>query len=759
MFWKYPLRVPTFYSSTNQWTYTTFESKKEHLDYTKSQFRMPKAKDDDLGYDIQDASLFQMEGLKYASTVTRPNFEGGYYTRAIKGTSKWKQYWATEKEKVLNGAIIDGVFIPPFYYWYLNYCPIYDAVAKVTCLPNVWDGDLWYFHYCMLCILSGRHIGGIKGRQKGYTFKHMAILYWSYCWFERSVNTVGAIFEDLVLKSWKFIEGYRKHINSYTAWKRGPVIAKELKWYERTYGTDNIPYGLDSKLAGVTFKQSPSKDVGGSQTFFNYEEPGVSPTILETLEFVRPALERGSETTGVIIANGSVGDLEDAEGIKTIFYNPDDYNFYPVPNVWDEKSGIKECCIFISEAYNMIGVDDETGRPFMDHNGNSDVKLAMRWIARQAEKTKNSTKRSELKQLALSQKCTSPEQAFAQRALGEFPIELLRKQQERIQIKEKENKWEFKPQKGLLYENAEGRVALEKTTSREHEYPIKPDWEDKRGVCTMYEPPDENAEFYTYFACVDAIEVDQTDTSLSVASLDIFKTSIEVTYKDANGKLQTRIEGDKLVFTYRGRFDTAERTNQQMWLALKMYNAFCYAERNKPNFINYMRRIGKAERYLAKESDVPLFKDLNIKNGNLNNNSKFGFHKGDNTEIWKLFKASVKEYFFTEYGRNTFMKGEEEITLKIFTGIDKIDDYWLLEEFIQYVEIDGKIKGNYDRLVSFMGALFICKVYQQNRFIKRRSEIKEEKSENVVRQPRSINMLGGGIRAPRPFKGKPRSML
>lgn len=762
MFWTYPLRVQTYYSATNQWTFTEFANKQEHLEFCKQQFRMPKTFDDDLGYNIQDSSLFQTEGLRYAATVTKPNFEGGYYTRAIKGTHKWKTYWANEKDKVLKGVIIDGIFLPPFYYWYLNFCPIYDDVAKKRRLPDVWDGDLWYMHYCMVCILHGRHIGGIKGRQKGYSFKHMAILYWSYCWFEGSVNTVGGYMEDLVKKSWRFLEGYRNHINRYTAWKRGPTIAKTLEWYERTLGVDNITYGLDSKLVGVTFKQSSSNDVGGSQTFFNYEEPGVSPTILETLEFVRPALEKGSETTGIIIANGSVGDLDDAQGIKSIFYSPSDYNFHPVKNIWDKKSGIEECCIFISEAYNMIGTDDLTGQPFMDKNGNSNVKLALAWIARQEEKIKKSTQRAELKQLRLSQKCTSPEQAFAQRALGEFPIELLRKQQERILLKEKENSWDFKPIKGLLYEDDKGKVYMESANSpQEHEYPIKPDWEDKRGVCTMYEPPDENPEMFTYFACVDAIEVDQTDTSKSVASLDIFKTAVEVTYEDPKDKkIKTRIEGDKLVFTYRGRFETAEQTNHQLWLAIKMYNAFTYAERNKPNFINYMRRIGKAERYLAKEQDVPVFKDLNIKNGNATNNSKFGFHKGDNTEIWKYFKATAKEYFFAEYGRNTFMKGDVEQTLKIFTGIDRIDDYWLLEEFCQYVEVNGKQKGNYDRLVSFMGALFICKVYQQNRFIKRRNDVPKKQEDQTYRPPRSINMLGGGMNTySNGRSGKRRSML
>ena len=758
---EFPLKIQTYNSENQQWGTVDFETIKDFILFVRDQF-----KESPEHYKYKDSKAFQIEGIKYSEVAKRSgraNFEGGYYTKFVRGTHGWKQYWRNEKDKVLKGVIVDGTYLPPFYYWYLNFCPIYDDIQKRKRLPDVWDGDLWYMHYVMLAILLGKHVGGVKGRQKGYSYKHMAIIYWSYSWFENSVNTVGGYDEKLVKKSWRYLESYRKHINTYTAWKRGPVQPKSLEWNEVTMGQDNNPYGLQSILKGVTFEQSASNDVGGAQTFFNYEEPGVAPTLLDTLEFIRPAVEKGTITTGTIIACGSVGELEDAEGLKEIFYNPEDNNFLGVKNIWDKNIDAtnETCCIFISEAYNMFGVDDVTGEPFMDEHGHSNVALALNWISRQEEKIKKSTKSAERKQLQLSQKCISPEQAFAQRKLSEFPVELLRKQQERIKLKESTDSWEFKPIKGL-YEESDGKYILNtRNLPPEHGWPINPEWEDKRGVWTIYEPPDENAEFYTYFASVDAIEVDETSTSSSIASVDIFKTAVEVTYKDKNGKIQKRIEGDKLVATYRGRFKTARETNMQIWMGLSRYNAFTYPERNKPNFINFMREIGKAEKYLAREQDVPLFKDLNIKNGNAVNNSKFGFHKGDNSEIWKYFKAYAKEYFHTEYSRNTVDIKGEEVAMKIFTGIDRIDDYWLLEEFIQYREVKGKIKGNYDRLVSFLGALFITKIYQQNRFIKRRSEIVDQTPKQQYVQPKRISMLGGSFNTNTPYRkpGKSKSML
>lgn len=413
MFWKYPLTIQSYNSTTNEWGSYTFETQQSQIDYINQQFKVPGE------YNLTNTKMWKETGNVYTESqrlTGRPNFEGGKYHLFSNGSAKHNQWKEKEKDKIKNGVMYDGWFIPPFYHWYLNFCPIYDDFAKIKRFGDVWDSDYWYMQYCMLAILQGKHIGGVKGRQKGYSYKHMAILYWSYCWFESSVNTIGAYDEKLVKKSWRFLEGYRAHINSTTSWKRGPTIPKSLEWNESQMDENNTPQGNMAILKGVTFKQTSDNDVGGSTTFFNYEEPGVSPTILETLEFVRPSLEKGSVTTGIIIACGSVGNLEDAEGLKTIFYNPEDNNFLAVENIWDEgENKGKPCCIFISEAYNMIGTDLETGKRFFDEDGNSDVKFAMEWITKKKEQYKNSTKKAELKQLAISQKCTSPEGAFKEK--------------------------------------------------------------------------------------------------------------------------------------------------------------------------------------------------------------------------------------------------------------------------------------------------------------------------------------------------------
>jgi hypothetical protein len=719
--WQFPLKIQKLDTSKEGIEYVTFEKEEDFEKYVRSQFKLPGK------YNLKNTKRWQDAGMQYANSVSKPNFEGGQYTKSIKGTHKYKQFWSNEKEKVKNGVIIDNIYIPPFYYWYLNFCPIYNDVIGKKMFGHVWDSDLWFFHYITLCMVTGKHACIVKTRQRGYSFKIMSLLYWSYCWFESSVNTIGAYKEEYTVKSWRFLEFYRKHLNSgATAWKRGPIVPKSLEWYERTPLVDGGYVGLDSKLSATTFKVSPENGVGGSQTIFFYEEAGVAPTLLQTLGYIRPALEKGNKTTGLIICSGSVGDLDDAEDIKEVFYDPDSHNFLGIENIWDdnEMNG-KSCGLFVSEAYNLEG--------FIDSEGNSDVEKATEFVKKNNEAIK-SKKRKDLAQLDISQKPLSPKEAFAQRKSSEFPIDELLAQQERIKIKDKENKWKFKPVKCTLEEDESGKVKL-KTTNlpEEHKYPIVPDWEDKRGVVTIYEMPEENPKWLTNFAGIDTVEVDVTTTSHSVMTVDIYKRMVKVKYRDTDGKIKTRVEGGKIVATYRGRHNPVEKSNEQAWLLIKMYNAFSYVERSKPNFINYMKRNGRAEKYLAKESDVPVFKDLNVNSGL--SASNYGFIISPQNNMWKILKSNVKEYFQTEFDRREKPDGE---VLKIYNGIDRTDDYWLIEEYVRYNE-----KDNFDRIVSHGAAITIGKVYESEFGIPTINEVKEEPKEQIYIPPKKISMLGG----------------
>ena len=151
--------------------------------------------------------------------------------------------------------------------------------------------------------------------------------------------------------------------------------------------------------------------------------------------------------------------------------------------------------------------------------------------------------------------------------------------------------------------------------------------------------------------------------------------------------------------------------------------------------------MGRAERYLAKEADVPINKDLNVDTHM--SNSSYGFILSNNNKMWSILKNSVKEFFATEFDR---VENKDGQVFKTFTGIDRTDDYWLLEEYIQFTEKFG----NYDRIISHSAALTIGKFYENEFGISTVNEVKEEKK--VVRyEPKEINLLGSSHRGRKPY--------
>jgi hypothetical protein len=734
-------KIPTFDCITKQWSYTDFDNQAQFSDYLDGLWN------DECDYKFDEDSL-------YFNQTGRFFTENGYYTDLPKKTKERKEFWKTEGEKCVRGVIYKGRnsewYLTREYYMMLNYLLISNKEKGDTdTFVDIRDAQYHLALYEKRAEVHNKHSLLVKKRQMASSLFHCAKVLNKY-WFDR--NSICKIFasdntfintEDGI---WKFFNKYRDFLNEYTDWYRASLPDEEFSWMQRRevkIDGQKFYKGRKSVISGISLKVSAQKGVGGTCTYGYHEEAGIAPKLDATYRFFKPAVESGIYTTGMFIAAGSVGDLKDCIPLKGYMYSPTANGFLAVTSTWVTKERVPtQVGLYIPEHWGMPG--------FIDEYGNSKVMEAYEYLRKKYRDMKADPKVSPQDyQREISQKPIFLDDAFRHRDVSYFPVVLLENQQERIDLKNRENKWLFKPQKGLL-EEKDGKIILRHTdVGPEHQYPIKPEWPDKRGVVTIYEPPEENNEFYTYFAGVDTIEADETTTSDSVFSMDIFKTAIEVEYLDKkDGKIKRRIEGDKLVATYRGRFDSADKTNEQGWLLLKKYNAFAFVERSKPNFINYMMKMGRAERYLAKESDVPMFRDLNVDKGTTK--SKFGFIISAHNEMWKYLKSYAKEYILAEYGY--IYKANSEEVIKVIRGVDKMDDFWLCEELIQFNE-----GGNFDRVVSFAAAVMIAKIYQQNRIIKRRSEVDKPKQREYI-VPKVYDLLGGKTKKTN-SKNKSRSFI
>jgi hypothetical protein len=121
-FFEFPLKVPTYNSKNDSWDETIFENQQDFTDYVQSQFKIPGE------YNLKNTYKWKEMATRYEKSCTRPNLEGGYYSNTVKGSSAYFKFWNFEKEKCKKGVIFDNIYVPPFYYFYLNYCPFQDDV-------------------------------------------------------------------------------------------------------------------------------------------------------------------------------------------------------------------------------------------------------------------------------------------------------------------------------------------------------------------------------------------------------------------------------------------------------------------------------------------------------------------------------------------------------------------------------------------------------------------------------------------------------
>ena len=84
-------------------------------------------------------------------------------------------------------------------------------------------------------------------------------------------------------------------------------------------------------------------------TYFFHEEAGIAPKMNQTFEYIRPAMTSGMMTTGMFIAAGSVGDLDQCEPLKQMILNPAGNDIYAVEtNLMDDKGTIGQLWIVYS---------------------------------------------------------------------------------------------------------------------------------------------------------------------------------------------------------------------------------------------------------------------------------------------------------------------------------------------------------------------------------------------------------------------------
>lgn len=725
--------IPTYDGLTGNWYETKYEDKNEFVKYLTSIFKEPGQ------YEFDEVALkFNEEANKFN--------RDGVYTIAPFRSKDFINYWDDQKNKCRSGVIYKGLngaewYLTRDYYMWLNFLPIYDKEEKKYGFAKVRDAQYHMALYECLAELNHKHVAILKKRQIASSYFHMGKLINTYWFEEGSICKIGASLKDYINDkgSWKFLDEYANFLNEHTAWYRPSNPNKVLLWEQKIEvrtGGRKMNKGLMSKIQGMSFEKDATTGVGGPVSYFFHEEAGIAPKMDKTYEYIRPAMSSGQMTTGMFIAAGSVGDLDQCEPLKQMILNPKANDIYDVEtNLIDADGTIGNAGLFIPEQWSMP--------PFIDDYGNSLVEKALAAILEEREKWKKDLT-PEQYQLRISQKPTNIQEAFAYRKASIFPTALVSQQIKQIEDGEY-------PQELIDLERDLNGGIVAKRSNRIPitEFPISKKTEDKRGVLCVYERPAENSSFGTYYASIDPVGEGKTTTSESLCSIIVYKNPVEVTRETETG-VESFIEHDKIVATWCGRYDDLNKTHEQLENIIEWYNAWTIVENNISLFIQYMISRRK-QKYLVPKNQILFLKDIG------SNKSVYAEYGWKNTGT--LFKNHMISYAIQFLTEEIDVDTRDDGTVdKITYGVTRIPDKMLLKEMMAYYP-----GLNVDRLVSFAALVSFAKVQQSNRGYAKRVEKQQEnlhKTDNLYKLNMSpFRHIGGsrsggsGIKKPRnPFK-------
>ena len=689
------LEVPTYDAVTKEWTTTVFDTKEEYVKFLWSVFKEPGK------YEFDETSLiFNKEARAFNKTKV--------FCVAPFRSKDYIAYWDDQKIKCRNGAIYKNGkktwFLTRDYYMWINFLPIYNKeVAKFT-FPDVRDAQYHMALYEEIAKHSSKHAAILKKRQIASSYFHAGKMINLFYFEEGAINKMAGSLKDYINEkgTWRFLEEYRNFLNTHTAWYRPCNPDKVLNWEQKievNQGGKKRDVGLKSVIFGLALEKDPTNGVGGPCTLFFHEEAGIAPKMNETIEYLLPAMKSGMTYTGMFVAAGSVGDLEQCEPLKEMIMNPISKDVLAVTtNLINAEGEIGECGLFIPEQWSMI--------PCIDEYGNSLVDKALEMILAEREEWKRNLKPEDY-QLRISQKPINIEEAFAYRKVSKFPLHLVTKQIRRIEDQEY-----FREFVDLHRDETGKIVAKESRKLPISEFPISPKTVDKEGVIVVYERPVKDPQFGMYYASIDPVSEGKTTTSDSLCSIFVYKTAQEITKHEADGSIEQHIERDKIVASWCGRFDDLNKTHERLEMIIEWYNAWTIVENNISLFIQYMISRRK-QKYLVPKSQILFLKELS---SNTNVYQEYGWRN-----VGTLFKTNLISYAiqFLEEELDTETMTDGTI-VKTTYGIERIPDIMLLKEMAAYKE-----GLNVDRLVAFCALVAFAKVQESNRGYSKRVEREE----------------------------------
>lgn len=556
----------------------------------------------DADYFRQSALYFLKEGV-YTKLIPNPN-----------PNSEYRRFWDREIDRCYNGLLreSDGMWIPGYLYWFLNYCPMmineYQKGKKKAIRKEgfglFFEGIWLRYLYLNDAREEGHHAAELakRGCSKSYSLASIMsknLIIGESVETQRRNITVLTAYQKEYLRDdkdgtlSKFVPTL-SHLSKYTPFPRLMIkqSSNEMTWqmgYKDEYGKLQ---GSLNMVMGASAKDDSDK-LRGKRGWILFEEFGNFSGLLELYDVTRKSVEDGDFTFSLMYLVGTANNKEsNFQSAKTLLYAPSSYNIKEVKNVYDKKGQGKDYFAYFFPAYlNRAGCFNE--------DGISDVVMALLQILNNRYKAKYGADPTSVLRVIAEDPIT-PAEAIIKVKDAYFNVQALN---ERASQLDKNPSLYNDIYVGELYIDGEGEVKFRPTDSTPiRSYPVD---NDTKGALEIYAMPekDKSGKVFNnrYIIGVDPVDNDVAESS-SLYSCFVFD-----------------LFTDTIVAEFTGRNPFADDNFEITRLLCLFYNARCLYESNKKGIYAYFK-VKRNVHLLAETPEYLRDKQL-IKYSNVGSNA------------------------------------------------------------------------------------------------------------------------------------------
>ena len=462
---------------------------------------------------------------------------------------------------------------------------------------------------------------------------------------------------------------------TFGSWDSGKTL---IAGYDKKVGGQWKKMGTFSKIQHRSFLDNHTAANGTRPSFSVIDEVGFMGNLLAALGQMKEAAADGAVKSGVIWMTGTGGDMDGGatHQVKAVFYSPSSYDCLGFK---DDFENYQSDVGFFVPAFMTLN-------QFKDELGNTNWKLALKYLMKVRQKLRKNTKEK-----------TAYDNEIVQRPVKHSEVFLINNQSILPVMDLKEHRDSLMPMQddpgiaglhGWMMIDVEGKAEfrLDPDTFKPNPFPMSPD-ADKQGAVVIWEEPDPEAEYGWYVAGNDPYDFDVAPDSVSLGSVIVIQRGTPF-----NGGF------DRIVAEYTGRPQLASDFYEQVRRLLMYFgDAVCLYENEKQQIKEHFKKMYSIG-LLAYTPGV-------LKANETSKTAKvrqYGQHMS--VVVKRELEIYLRDWLLTPIG-------DGKLQLHTIKSIP------LLDELISY-----NLDGNFDRVIALMLAVL--------QTIQMRTIIIEEKTEN-----------------------------